>query len=198
MMHWSGSPALALGTTMLVLALVIPCQPTLARAARLAALHGAMLAAVILARALAGDGVPFLPLAGLVLLGKVFALPRLLAGIPDRRPAGGFAGSPLGIFAAGTSLAILAWIALPPLANRLPAITQALAMLAVGLLPTILGHAAPRRLLGLLVAQNGVLLAALALPDPWHPLLLELAATVLLGALLVTARQEPASSRSSP
>lgn len=198
MTHGPDSIALVLGMVMLLLGLAIPCQPGLARAARLASLQSLALAGAVALRALAGGGAPMLALAmlillGLILLGKVILLPRLLAAVPDRP-----VGRALPILALGAAFALLGWIALPPHAARPADITLAFAMLPAALVPAILGQSAPRRLLGLLAAENGLLLAALRLPDPMHPLVLELAATSLLAALLLAARHDPGAPRAAP
>lgn len=178
------------GTAMLLLALALPCAEAPRTAVRLGMGHAAALGLAAAMEGAAGARPVLLALAALV-LGKALALPWLL---PDAGhvPAGRRRWP---LAALGSVLAGLPWIALPPVAGLRPAtVPLALGMLVLGLVPALWGQPAPRRLLGLLVAANGVVLAALGVPGG-APLLLELGALGLLGALALAGRREPGVSR---
>ena len=182
------------GVAMLVLALLVPCAGGAVIAIRLGAEHAAALAVAALAQAMT-KGQPVLLMLTALVLAKAIALPWLLPGdVRTQEP-----GRPLPVLAAGTALAALAWMALPPVAGLRPmAVPLALAMLSLGILPAALGQGAARRFLGLLVAANGAMLAALEAADPARLVLLELGVLVLLGALLVAMRWERDAPRAMP
>lgn len=186
-------PAVA-GVAMLVLALALACARSPLFAMRLGVAHAVMLALAATAHGMT-VGRSTLLAVGLLVLAKAVALPWLLPG--DARMREDI--RPLPALAMGTLLAVLAWAALPPAAGvRAAVVPLALAMLVLGILPAVLGQGAARRLLGLLVAADGAVLATLALPDPRYPLLLELGVLGLLGALLLALRRERGAPRAVP
>ena len=157
------------GAAMLLLGLLLPLRRA-AAAARLLAVQGGALALAAAAVAWGGagggaGGAQLWLLALGALAGRALSLPTLLRLAAGRAGAGRAArAGGAGFLVAGGGLAMLAAAAVVPAGTGLQPGTRvglalALGVLLTGLLAALSRRGAPLRLLGLLAAENGALLA---------------------------------------
>lgn len=199
--HLIAVGVVALAYAMLLLALAAICQRRAMAAMRLIAWQSGALAGAMLALGSSASWPAAVGLAALIVAAKVFLVPRLLRRMPDAdasddRPA------VLPTLLLSMALAALAWLVVPlagpPHFMQRALGTLALAMVLLGLLPTILGRPALARLLGLLAAENGVMLAAGLIPGTGRAILLQMTTLTLISALLWHARRDSIQARPPP
>lgn len=134
----------------------------------------------------AEEGGGGLAVAATILIVRALAIPALLVLSRRRTPEPAIVAPATGIatrLAVATAVALLAAIVLPPLGIATPtAENGAVALLAIGIATAAMRRPAQLQVLGVLVAETGVYLLALAVPGGL-PALIELGA--LLDLLLV-------------
>lgn len=190
-----GTPLVVLGLLVLCCALTMVGARWMRQAIGLYAMQGLLLASIAAELGLSSKVPHLLAVAVLVLAIKAFAVPAVLRAVIHRtrspREIQAYLGVPSALLASGL-LVLLAYhaggvtaglpLVLPP-----SVFSDALATLLVGFLLMINRRTVVTQVLGLLVMENGLFLAALAL-TAGMPLEIELAifAEVLVGAVLLS------------
>jgi hydrogenase-4 membrane subunit HyfE len=149
------------GAAMLVLALAVLVAGRVAPLAGLVAVQAACLALAALAQAWLQESWQLLAVAAGTLAAKSVALPRGLRALEpvlDEAPA----GIPVGLALAGTGLAGLALAVMAPVVG--PGLAAALAVMLAGWLATALRRDRAGQAAGVLVLENGLVLALVSVP----------------------------------
>ena len=186
-----------LALLMLLLTVALLSQRSVRVGVRLITAQSAALALATALLALAANNWPLFLFAVLMLIAKTLVLPIFLrreALLTPDQP-----GAILPLMLASGALVALAWLATPSLPGggtiTIPGlhreiIAPVLGILLVGLMPSLISRPPLARLLGLLAAENGLMLLAIHLPGPIRVFMIQLATFSLVGALLAGLRAQ--------
>lgn len=184
-----------LALLMLLLTVALLSQRSVRVGVRLITAQSAALALATALLALAANNWPLFLFAVLMLIAKTLVLPIFLrreALLTPDQP-----GAILPLMLASGALVALAWLATPSLpgGGTIPGlhreiIAPVLGILLVGLMPSLISRPPLARLLGLLAAENGLMLLAIHLPGPIRVFMIQLATFSLVGALLAGLRAQ--------